>query len=239
MGHQSHFPTIHFIISIERGTVMNKRLFLIAALALAVLSVFPIRTWAQELKPIQLLKPQTDGGRPLMQVLKERKTSRTFSPETLPPQMLSNLLWAAFGVNRPDSGRRTAPSALNWQEIDVYVATGEGLFLYEAKEHQLKPVLNKDIRALTGLQTYVQEAPVNLVFVADFSKMGQTTNEEKEFYGAADTGLIVQNVYLFCASEGLATSVRALIGRAALAKEMNLRPDQRIILAQSVGYPKQ
>lgn len=217
---------------------MNKRFFPMAALALAVISFFPVRASAQELKAIQLLKPQTDGGRPLMQVLKDRKTSRAFSPEKLPPQMLSNLLWAAFGVNRPESGRRTAPSALNWQEIDVYVAGSDGLFLYDAKDHQLKPVLNKDIRALTGRQTYVPEAPISLVFVADFSKMGQTTNEQKEFYGAADTGLIVQNVYLFCASEGLATGVRALIDRSALAKEMNLRPDQRIVLAQSVGYPK-
>ncbi|HSO72179.1 MAG TPA: nitroreductase family protein [Thermodesulfobacteriota bacterium] len=217
---------------------MNKNFSPIAALVLAAISFFPIGTSAQELKPIQLLKPQTEGGRPLMLVLKERKTSRTFSPEKLPQQMLSNLLWAAFGVNRPDSGRRTAPSALNWQEIDVYAATSDGLFLYDAKDHQLKPVLSKDLRALTGRQTYVQEAPVNLIFVADYSRMGQTTDEQKEFYGAADTGSIVQNVYLFCASEGLATGVRALIDRPALAKEMNLRSDQRIILAQSVGYPK-
>ena len=213
---------------------MNKRFFPIAVLALAVFSFFSTRDSGQELKPIQLLKPQTDGGRPLMQVLKDRKTSRTFSPEKLPPQLLSNMLWAAFGVNRPDSGRRTAPSALNWQEIDVYVATGEGLFLYEAKDHQLKPVLNKDIRALTGRQTYVQR-PRSVLFSSRIFPKWAETNEQKEFYGGADTGMIVQNVYLFCASEGLATGVRALIDRAALAKEMNLRPDQKIILAQSVG----
>ncbi len=217
---------------------MNRRVFQIVLLVLALVFVGPMIISAQEPKPVPLLKPQTEGGRPLMQVLGDRKTSRAFSPEKLPAQVLSNLLWAAFGINRPDSGRRTAPSALNWQEIDLYVATGDGLFLYEAKEHGLKTILTKDIRALTGRQPYLKESPVSLVYVADFSKMGRSTNEGKEFYAAADTGFIAQNVYLFCASEGLATGVRALIDRPALAKEMNLRPDQRITLAQSVGYSK-
>jgi nitroreductase len=216
---------------------MSKKSFQVAFLAVIIMFIFPLGPRAQELKPIQLLKPQLDGGRPLMQVLKDRKTSRTFSPEKIPLPMLSNLLWAAVGVNRPDSGRRTAPTALNWQEIDLYVATGEGLFLYDAKEHMLKPVLAGDLRALTGRQAYVKEAPVNLVYVADYSKMGQATPEQKEFYAGADTAFISQNVYLFCASEGLATGVRALIDRPTLAKEMKLRPDQRITLAQSVGYP--
>jgi len=146
-------------------------------------------------------------------------------------------LWAASGVNRPDSGKRTAPSAVNWQELDIYVATAEGLYLYDAKSHRLNPILSEDIRALTGRQPFVREAPVNLVYVADFSRMGRGTNEEKEFYPAADTGFIAQNVYLFCSSEGLATVVRASIDRPALAKVMKLRPDQKITLAQSVGYP--
>jgi nitroreductase len=217
---------------------MKKRVFPGMVLVLTLLFASPCITYAQDLKPVPLLKPQTDGGRPLMQVLKDRKTARTFSPENLPPQVLSNLLWAAFGMNRPDSGRRTAPSALNWQEIDLYVATSEGLFLYDAKEHLLKTILSKDIRALTGRQTYVKDSPVSLVYVADFSRMGRESNEEKEFSAAADTGFVAQNVYLFCASEGLATGVRALIDRPALSKEMNLLPDQRITLAQSVGYPK-
>lgn len=217
---------------------MNKKVFQMVLLFWAIIFIGTMATSAQELKTVPLLKPQTDGGRPLMQVLKDRKTTREFGPEKIPPQVLSNLLWAAFGINRTDSGRRTAPSAMNRQEIDLYVATGDGLFLYEAKEHQLKTILTKDIRALTGRQSYVKESPVSLVYVADFSKMGRSTNEEKEFYAAADTGFISQNVYLFCASEGLATGVRALIDRPALSKEMNLRPDQRITLAQSVGYPK-
>jgi nitroreductase len=217
---------------------MKKRVFPAMVLVLTILFIFSSVTYAQDLKPVPLLKPQTEGGRPLMQVLKERKTSRTFSPETLPPQVLSNLLWAAFGINRPDSGRRTAPSTLNWQEVDLYVATSDGLFLYDPKEHLLKTIHTKDIRALTGRQPYAKESPVSLIYVADLSKMGKGTSEEKEFYAGADTGLVAQNVYLFCASEGLATGVRALIDRPALGKEMNLRPDQKITLAQSVGYPK-
>ena len=193
---------------------------------------------AQDLGSIRLSEPQMEGGRPLMQVLKDRKSSRAFSNEQLPPQVFSNMLWAAFGVNRPDSKKRTAPSARNWQEIDVYVTTADGLYLYEAKGHMLKRVLAEDIRAFTGRQPFVGEVPVNLIYVADFSRMGGATDEDKVLYSAAATGFISQNVYLYCASEGLATVVRGLIDRPALAKAMRLRADQKVILAQSVGYPK-
>lgn len=193
---------------------------------------------AEELKPIQLPKPQMDGGKPLMQVLKDRSSSREFSSQKLPLQVLSNLLWAASGINRPDSGKRTAPSARNWQEIDIYVAAAEGLYLFDARAHLIKTVLTEDIRALTGRQSFVKEAALNLIYVADFSRISGASNEEKEFYSAADTGFIAENVYLFCASEGLATVVRALIDRPALAKAMKLRADQKITLAQSVGYPR-
>lgn len=190
---------------------------------------------AQESK---LPVPQTDGGKPLMQVLKERKTSREFGSEKLSPQMLSNLLWAACGINRPDSGRRTAPSAKNQQEIDVYAATADGLYLYDAKAHSLTPVLAKDIRAMTGTQGFVREVPVNLIYVADFSRMGSMSDSDKILYSAADTGFISENVYLFCASEGLATVVRGAVDKPALAKVMNLKPEQKIVLVQSVGHPK-
>jgi SagB-type dehydrogenase family enzyme len=173
-----------------------------------------------------------------MQVLKDRKSSREFSPEKLSLQVLSNLLWAASGVNRPESGRRTAPTAANWQEIDIYLAMAEGLYLFDAKSHLLKPFLAEDIRALAGRQPFVKDAPLNLIYVADFSRIGRGTPEEKEFFSAADTGFIAQNVYLFCASEGLATVVRANIDKPALAKTMKLGTDQRITLSQTVGYPK-
>jgi SagB-type dehydrogenase family enzyme len=192
---------------------------------------------AAELKPIQLPKPQMDGGKPLMQALKDRKSSRAFSTENLPPQVLSNMLWAACGINRPD-GKRTAPTAMNKQEIDVYVATAEGLYLYDANSHSLKPVLAGDIRAVTGRQPFVKDAPVNLIFVADLSKMGNSPADQKDFYAATDTGFISQNVYLYCASEGLATVVRGAVDKPALANAMKLRPDQKVILTQTVGYPK-
>ena len=192
----------------------------------------------QEAKVVPLPKPQTEGGKPLMEALKARKSTRAFSTKALPPQVLSNLLWAANGVNRPD-GRRTAPSAVNWQEIDVYVATADGLYLFDAKAHALNQVLAEDVRAMTGGQPFVKEAPVNLLFVADLARMGKGSAEDKNFYSATDTGFVSQNVYLFCASEGLATVVRGGVDRAALAKKAGLRADQKIILAQTVGYPKE
>ena len=198
-----------------------------------------------KLEPIKLPPPQMTGGRPLMEVLKDRKTSRDFKPDKLPPQVLSNLLWAAFGINRPGAGLRTAPSAMNWQEVDVYVVMEEGAYLYDAKANVLQPVLAKDVRGDTGriIQPFVKEAPVNLVYVADFSRvsvMGKVfvSEEEKLIYSSAGAGFIGQNVYLFCASEGLAAVIRGLIDKDALAKDLNLKKNQKIILAQTVGYPK-
>ena len=217
---------------------MNNRLFVFAstiAVASLLCAVVPA---GEALKPIQLMNPQTDGGRPLMQVLKDRSTSRSFSSEKLPLQVLSNLLWAGFGINRPAIDHRTAPSAMNSQEIDIYLALSDGLYLYDAKALLLRTVLSEDIRALTGLQPFVKEAPVNLIYVADYSRMTSASPEDKDRYSAADTGFISETVYLFCASEVLATVVRGSIDRAALAKAMRLRPDQKIILAQTVGYPK-
>ena len=217
---------------------MNSKLSRAVCLGLAAVLAFSVFVSAQDLKPIQLPPPQMDGGKPLMQVLKERKSQRAFSSEKLPMQTLGNLLWAAFGVNRPETGQRTAPSAMNRQEIDIYVATADGLYLYNAKGNALQPVLAKDIRAATGVQPFVKDAPVNLVYVADYARMGGQKDEDRNLYSAADTGFIAQNVYLFCASEGLATVVRGSVDRTALARAMKLRPEQRIILAQTVGYPK-
>jgi len=170
-----------------------------------------------------------------MQVLKDRKSTRDFRPDKLPPQTLANLLWAGFGVNRHD-GRRTAPSASNHQEIDIYVATADGLYVYDAEGNRLHAVLHDDVREKTGIQPFVGNAPVNLVYVADLAKAG-TDSAERDMDVAADTGFIAENVYLFCASEGLATVVRGSIDRRALSSAMRLRSDQRIILAQTVGYP--
>jgi nitroreductase len=198
----------------------------------------PALTFGQELKPLILPAPQTDGGKPLMQALKDRHSTREFSSEKLSSQVLANLLWAAFGINRPDTGKRTAPSAMNWQEIDVYVATAEALYVYDAKGSKLDPVLAEDVRGATGVQPFGKDAPVNLVYVADLARTGKISAEDRNLYTAADAGFIAQNVYLYCASEGLAVVVRGGVDRATLAKLMKLRPEQRILLTQTVGYPK-
>ena len=190
----------------------------------------------QTLPGIELPLPASECDTSLFAALERRKTTREISATPLPMELLSNLLWAAFGINRPD-GKRTAPSAKNWQEIDIYVAMADGAYLYDAKKNTLDPIEMKDIRAMTGAQAFVKDAPVNLVYVADYSKVNEGGLDGQILVGA-DAGLISENVYLFCASEGLATVVRASIDRDALAKELKLRPQQKIILAQSVGYPK-
>lgn len=203
----------------------------------AALFVYCTVSYAEELKPIQLLQPQMESGKPLMQALKDRKSVRSFLPKELPLQVISDLLWAANGINRLDSGKRTAPTAQNLQEIDVYVVTAEGVYLYDAKANALTPIAAGDLRKSTGTQEFVKNAPVNLVFVADMAKMAGMPDQDAIFYAATDTGFISENVYLYCSSAGLATVVRAWIDKAELSKALKLRPEQNIILAQTVGYP--
>jgi nitroreductase len=218
---------------------ISRREFLKASAATgAILSMTPNISLAQEAKTIQLSKPQIGSSNSLMQLLWKRMSSRQFSSEPLPTEVLSNLLWAGFGINRPD-GKRTAPSAMNRQDVDIYVILSDGLYLYDAKANQLRLVLAEDLRGLAGTQPYVKEAPVNLIYGSDYAKMGDKTPDEmKILLSGSHAGFISENVYLYCASEGLATVVRALIDIPALSKAMKLRPDQKIILAQSVGYPK-
>ncbi|MFA4948403.1 MAG: SagB/ThcOx family dehydrogenase [Candidatus Krumholzibacteriia bacterium] len=215
---------------------MKRAFSILMMIALAVCFAFPVFAEAQ--KTIQLPAPQMDGGMPLMKALNLRCTTREYSGEALPPQELSNLLWAACGINRPEKGLRTAPTARNMQEIDVYAALVDGLYLYDAKGNALNLVIAQDLREATGKQPFVKDAPVNLVFVADYAKMGDGSKEMKDFYSATDTGYISQNVYLYCASAGLGTVVRGHLDREVLAKAMNLRADQKVVLAQTVGYPK-
>jgi SagB-type dehydrogenase family enzyme len=186
---------------------------------------------------ITLPAPRMEGGKPLMQTLKERQSARSFTTKTLPIQVMADLLWAAFGINRPDSGKRTAPSARNWQEVDVYAIMKDAAYLYDAKANVLKAVAKGDLRKLTGTQEFVSTAPLNLVFVADMARMKGSSPEDQALYCGADVGFISQNVYLFCASEGLATVVRGSVDRDALAKALNLPAQKKIILAQTVGYP--
>ncbi len=193
---------------------------------------------AQELVPIKLPAPQTDGGKPLMQALKVRQSARDYSGEKLPLQVLANLLWAGWGVNRPD-GHRTAPSASNKQEMDVYVTLPDGAYVYDAKAHALNPVAAGDLRGATGTQPFPATAALNLVYVADTTKVGRpATDPQQALNLGADAGFIAANVYLYCASEGLATVVRASVDKAVLGKALKLRDTQLVVLAQSVGYPK-
>jgi len=192
---------------------------------------------ARGAETIGLPPPQTDGGMPLMEALKARHSTREFGTTPLPIQLLSNLLWAADGVNRPDSGKRTAPTARDMREILVYVFLADGTYLFEPDIHSLQRVSERDLRALTGTQDFVGQAPLNLVYVSDLGRM-DTSDENKHFYSATDSGFIAQNVYLFCASSGLATVVRSSVDRKALASALKLPSHQQVILAQTVGYPK-
>lgn len=192
---------------------------------------------AQEHRVIKLPRPETTSSGELLQALSARRSGRAFSPRPLPQDLLSTLLWAAFGINRPASGGRTAPSAHGWQEIDVYAALPDALYRYDARAHALAPAAHGDLRPLTGVQDFVATAPLNFIYVADFSRMKDAGEEDRIFFSVADAAVIAQNVYLFCAAKGLATVVRGLVDRRKLAPAMGLRREQRIVLAQTVGFP--
>ena len=191
---------------------------------------------AEEPKAITLPPPHKDGGGPLLRALKLRRSTREYSDRKLPPQVLSDL-WAAFGINRPN-GDRTAPYWRHVMVIDVYAAMQDGVWLYEPKTHTLQPHLSDDIRAATGLQDFVGTAPLNLVYVAHGERMTDVSPEERRLYASVDTGFIGQNVYLFCASEGLASVFRAAVDYAKLARLMRLPEQQFVTFAQTVGYPR-
>jgi len=236
---------------------MNRRTFLKTLPAVTVLAGAS-SSFAQDagaasastgdLQPITLVKPQTDGGKSVLAALWERKTIRNIGSEKLPPQVLSNLLWAAFGVNRekgPSAGGtgRTAASASNSQEIDLYVALPEGVYLYEAVPHRLTPVVPGDFRARSGRRA-AATAPVNIFYVVDIAKYGKAPFQEpglkdldvqKSYYYVA-TGLIAANVYLFAASQGLAAHFHNC-DKQNTPREFKLRPEQRVLFAQTVGYP--
>ena len=186
---------------------------------------------------ILLPPPTKHGGLPLMDALARRRSSRDFANTPLPLPLLSDLLWAAYGVNRAGGGR-TAPSALNAQEVDVYVALPSGAYLYDAAAHQLNLVAASDLRRVTGYQDFVDEAPLDLVYVADHARMGMVPVTQRESYASTAAGAIAQSVYLFAASNDLATVIRAWIDRAAIADALGLTHDQQVLLSQTVGYPK-
>jgi len=216
---------------------MKKRILIFMAIVFST-SLF-ISISAQD---IALPAPNKTGGKPLMQALNERQSTRSFTKDNLTQQQLSDLLWAGWGFNRSDQKKRTAPSSMNVQEIDVYVALPTGLYLYFAESNMLKQINNKDIRKLCGTQDFVAEAALNLVYVADLGKLkkkeGDPIKESDLLSSYANTGFIAQNIYLYCASENLGCVIRGSVPKDKLAPEMGLRPNQVIILSQTVGVPK-
>ena len=228
---------------------MKRRTFVKSAAALAAMGL-PAAGEDGKLEPVALPKPETEGGRPLRAALKARRTTRDIRPDPLPLQTLSNLLWAAFGVNRGEAGLmgepgRTAPSASNSQEIDLYVCLEMGVYLYEAVPHRLTPVAAGDLRSRAGRQPGMGRAPLTIFYVVDTAKydtgkgqpdphIGEPEVQKSYYY--ADTGFIAQNVYLFAAAEGLAAWFHNC-DRERTPREFGLRPEQRVLFAQSVGYP--
>jgi SagB-type dehydrogenase family enzyme len=229
------FPTPQSAFHNQEGC-MKKQILAIGIFCLVAV-VMAYAAFAVDIADITLPAPKMEGGKPLMEVLKNRQSSREFDSKKVPPQVLSDLLWAAAGINRPDSGKRTAPSARDWQEVDVFVVMEEGAYRYDGKAGVLKAVTKGDIRKLAGSQDFVAKAPINLVYVADTAKMKGSAPEDRAMYTGADTGFMGQNVYLFCASEGLATVIRASVDRKALAEALALTETQKITLVQTVGYP--
>ena len=205
--------------------------------------IFSRACLAQQQKSETLPKPAFDGkNSSLLSLLKIRRKNRSFDSTEIPPQVLSELLWSADGINDSASGKRTVPSAHNWQTITIYIAAANGLYLYEPKGHSLIQISEKDIRKFTGSQNFVMEAPATFIYVADFGKMDphskSMTDKDRIFLASIEAGCISQNVYLYCASEGLNVVVHDLNDRDGLAEQMGvLTPDQKIIIAQTVGYP--
>ncbi|MBC8218216.1 MAG: SagB/ThcOx family dehydrogenase [Planctomycetes bacterium] len=196
-------------------------------------------SWAESLQSIQLVPPDTNSGIPLMKALNHRMSTKAFAAKTIPLEKLSNLLWAAFGINRKDSGNRTVATAMNCQDTDIYVVLKKGVYVYKAKEHTLVPVLDQDVRSLAATQEYAQVAPINLIYVSDYAKIADRFQAKKPSYAAFHAGAISQNVYLYCAFEGLGTVVRDSVDRTKLRDVLKLRKDQVIVMGQSVGYPQQ
>jgi nitroreductase len=187
----------------------------------------------------QLPKPEIKGGKPLMLALRDRKTTRTFSEKELQPQLLSNLLWAANGINRPENDGRTAPSALNHQEIEIYVATKNGIQLFDAKSHSLSKYLDVDVRPFAGKQEFHKVAPVSLILVADYSKKRESDSDSlQQRYSIMDAAYVSENIYLFCASENLGTVAATWLNYDELHQKMKLPANKEIMISQPVGYMK-
>jgi SagB-type dehydrogenase family enzyme len=190
----------------------------------------------QAASALALPPPSQSGGLPLLDSLAARRSSRCFRSQPLPLQVLSTLLWAANGINRPDTGGRTAPSALNAREISIYAALSAGVYVYEPNAHVLNLVSDIDARRVTGYQDLVDDAPLDLIFVADHAEQLLVPSNLRSVYAAVSAGAVAQNAALYCSSVGLGAVVRGWFDRAAIAKALGLRQSQEVVLTQTVGY---
>jgi nitroreductase len=220
------------------GIMMSRRTVNLGLLSSAGLVVTPALAATDELKTIALPPPWKTGGKPLAEAFWARRSTREFADRPVPVEVLSNLLWSAFGINRPASSDRTAPSWRHAIETEIYVAAADGAWRYDPRRHQLVQVVTDDVRVQTGMQDFVGTAPLNLVYVADGDRLEGAKGDDKRLWAYTDTGFNGQNVYLFCASEGLAAVFRASLDRARLAQTLKLPPAKFITCVQTVGYPK-
>ena len=186
---------------------------------------------------IQLPEPDKEGGKPLMNALAERQTSREFAETAIPEQKLSDMLWAAYGINRPSEGKRTVPSALNRQEIDLYAIMESGAYLYNASSNKLVQVSSKDLRANSGFGGFANKAPLTFVFVINKARQRMSDPMASTTIGAVDSGFIGQNIYLYCASEGMNAVFFATLDKDALATSLKLPKDNTVLYGQTVGFP--
>ena len=217
--------------------MMSRREVGLGLLATAGLSAAP--ALADAPKAIELPPPWKSGGKPLAEALWARRSTREFdTARPVPIPVLSNMLWTAYGINRPASGDRTVPSWRHAIEAAVYVAAADGVWLYDPRRHRLTQVIPDDVRAQTGAQDFVATAPLTLIYVADGDRLQGAAGDEKRFWAFTDVGFIGQNVYLYCASEGLNCVFRASFDQARLARTLKLAETQFIMFSQTVGYPK-
>lgn len=193
---------------------------------------------AEKVSVIQFQKPDLKRNASLMEAFSQRASAIELSTTELKEKDLGDLLWAANGINRAESAKRTAPSALNAQDIDLYVVMKSGAYLYNAEKHNMTKVSEKDLRIqVAGAQTNMANAPVMLVLVSETARFPRGDEKAKERMGALDAGIVSQNISLFCAGTGLWTRARASMDEATLRKELKLNPTQIPLMNHPVSYP--